>query len=194
MSDTVLGVIILAIFLPVVYVAGRWVNRFKNARFHQAWAPLVPLIDGKVVDDGGGAASSWMTGTYRGQKVQARMTPARAVDEDGPRFNDFSVAVAEVDGEHDWSFAFRSGPAPGKSPWRVTAGSTAVAQRLERAGIEARLPGLGYPKVTFTRASRLLEYQVDVTPSIVPTAEQFKATLEFLIWLNGINREANTSD
>ena len=189
--DTVLSVMGLAVFLMLAYGVGVLLSRFKNARFRKAWAPLQALIDGKVVDDGGGAATSWLTGTYRGYQVQARMAPQRNSGETGPRFNDFAVALAQVKGEQDWTFSVRSSPEPGKSPWRVTADTTAVAQRLERAVIETMLPGLGYPKVSFRQQSGLLEYQVDVTPALVPTPELFARTLEFLVWLEGVNREAN---
>ena len=189
--DTVLSVMGLAVFLMLAYGVGVLLSRFKNARFRKAWAPLQALIDGKVVDDGGGAATSWLTGTYRGYQVQARMAPQRNSGETGPRFNDFAVALAQVKGEQDWTFSVRSSPEPGKSPWRVTADTTAVAQRLERAVIETMLPGFGYPKVSFRQQSGLLEYQVDVTPALVPTPELFARTLEFLVWLEGVNREAN---
>lgn len=189
--DTVLSVMGLAVFLVLAYGVGVLLSRFKNARFRKAWAPLQALIDGKVVDDGGGAATSWLTGTYQGYQVRARMAPQRNSGETGPRFNDFAVALAQVKGEQDWTFSVRSSPEPGKSPWRVTADTTAVAQRLERAVIETMLPGLGYPKVSFRQQSGLLEYQVDVTPALVPTPELFARTLEFLVWLEGVNREAN---
>ena len=189
--DTVLSVMGLAVFLVLAYGVGVLLSRFKNARFRKAWAPLQAVIDGKVVDDGGGAATSWLTGTYQGYQVQARMAPQRNSGETGPRFNDFAVALAQVKGEQDWTFSVRSSPEPGKSPWRVTAGNTAVAQRLERAVIETMLPGLGYPKVSFRQQSGLLEYQVDVTPALVPTPELFARTLQFLVWLEGVNREAN---
>ena len=189
--DTVLSVMGLAVFLVLAYGVGVLLSRFKNARFRKAWAPLQALIDGKVVDDGGGAATSWLTGTYRGYQVQARMSPQRNLGVAGRRFNDFAVALAQVKGEQDWTFSVRSSPEPGKSPWRVTADTTAVAQRLERAVIETMLPGLGYPKVSFRQQSGLLEYQGDVTPALVPTPELFARTLEFLVWLEGVNRAAN---
>ena len=189
--DTVLSVMGLAVFLMLAYGVGVLLSRFKNARFRKAWASLQILIDGKVVDDGGGAATSWLTGTYQGYQVQARMAPQRNSGETGPRFNDFAVALAQVKGEQDWTFSVRSSPEPGKSPWRVTADTTAVAQRLERAVIENMLPGLGYPKISFRQQSGLLEYQVDVTPALVPTPELFARTLQFLVWLEGVNREAN---
>lgn len=71
------GVVVLAIFLVVVFALGFLISRFKNARFEKEWQPLVPLINGKVVNDGGGAATSWLTGTYQGKSVYASMIPKR---------------------------------------------------------------------------------------------------------------------
>ena len=196
MRDNILSAIGLAIFLVVAYVVGGWLNRFKNAKFRRAWAPLLPLLqDAKVVDDGGGAATSWLTGTYRGHHVQAWMTPQRNLysgESGGARFNDFALSLANLKGEQDWDFQFRSTPEPGKSPWRVTADTTALAQRLERAGIESQLPGLGFPKITFQRQGGLLQYQVDVTPALVPPPDAFRRTLDFLIWMADVNRQVNT--
>jgi hypothetical protein len=115
------------------------------------------------------------------------MTPERNLysGESGPRYNDFAMSIENVQGAHDWTFEF---DAP---VWRVKADTTAVAQRLERAGIQEHLPGLGFPKVTYRRSTKLIEYQVDITPSLVPNPALFVRTLDFLIWLEGVNREAN---
>lgn len=191
--ETFWSVVGLAVFLAVAFGIGFLVNKVKNAKFARAWAPLRPVIEGSaVVEDGGGAATSWLTGTYQGLPVVARMNPEKNLysDDGGPRFNEFSVAVRDLKGEHDWTFEMRGKPEPGRSPWVVTAESTALAQRLERAGIESRLPGLGYPKITFRRQTGLLEYVVDVTPSLVPTPELFRQALDFLVWLAAAHRDA----
>ena len=51
--------------------------------------------------------------------------------------------------------------------------------------------GVRLSKDSFRQQSGLLEYQVDVTPALVPTPELFARTLQFLVWLEGVNREAN---
>ena len=66
MSDMLFGAIGLVIFLVVVFIAGYFLYKFKNARLTTAWGPLVGLVNGEVVGDGGGAASSWLSGTYQG--------------------------------------------------------------------------------------------------------------------------------
>ena len=191
MNDTLFGVIALAIFLVVVFAIGILVNRIKNARFALTWGPLIPLINGKVEENGGGAASSWLTGTYGGHKVYAQMIPGRKLSEGSQPFNDFAMGVREVPGHDDWKFEFRGHGSP---PWQVTAGSTAIAQRLERVNISEHLPGLGYPKISYRKSTGQLEYQVDITPAKVPTPEQFVRTLDFLIWLADVNKQANHAD
>jgi hypothetical protein len=76
-KDLLFGAAVLIPFLIAVFAAGFVISRFKNRRFTAAWAPLVPIIGGKVVDDGGGAATSWLTGTFQGRSVHAVMIPNR---------------------------------------------------------------------------------------------------------------------
>ena len=65
--ETFWSVVGLAVFLAVAFGIGFLVNKVKNAKFARAWAPLRPVIEGSaVVEDGGGAATSWLTGTYQG--------------------------------------------------------------------------------------------------------------------------------
>src|SRR5262245_29922515 len=109
-EDLISGSIILAVFLVGVYFAGRILSRLKNARYARAWAPLIPVIGGKVVDDGGGAATSWLTGTYMGRSVCASMVPNRNryPGESGFRFHYFEVALLETPGKSDWFVKERS--------------------------------------------------------------------------------------
>src|SRR5689334_20548661 len=92
-SDMVLGIVVLVPFLILCFVLGKAIATLKNARFTKAWAPLVPVIQGTVVHDGGGASTSWLTGTWQGRKVQASMTPGRNrySGESGSRYNEFGV-------------------------------------------------------------------------------------------------------
>lgn len=72
------GTAVLAVFLVFVFILGKLIYTFKASRFTKAWGPLIPIIQGTVANDGGGAATSWLTGTYRGKKVQASMTAGAA--------------------------------------------------------------------------------------------------------------------
>lgn len=75
MSDMLLGACGLILFLAVIFVAGYFLYKFKNARLTNAWGPLVSLVNGKVVGDGGGGTSSWLSGTYQGRPVVAKLAP-----------------------------------------------------------------------------------------------------------------------
>src|SRR5262245_57312827 len=106
-EDLILGSVILAIFLVVVFAAGYVLNRFKNRQFRKKWAQLVPLLSQpQITEDSGGAATSWLSGSYRGAKVYASMTPnvARHTDlRSTNKGNRFSAAIQNVPGRVDWS-------------------------------------------------------------------------------------------
>jgi hypothetical protein len=125
-KDLITGSIILVVFLVCVFAAGRVLSRVRNARCARAWEPLVPVIGGKVVDDGGGAATSWMTGTYKGRLVCASMVPNRNryPGETGFRYNYFDVALLQTPGKSDWSLS--AGPNPGTM--RSSSGCTTPVQ------------------------------------------------------------------
>ena len=75
MSDMLLGAIVLVPFLAFIFVAGYFIYQFKNRQLTSAWGPLVGLVNGKVVGDGGGGASSWLSGTFQGRPVVAKLAP-----------------------------------------------------------------------------------------------------------------------
>jgi hypothetical protein len=193
-SDLILGAVVLVIFLIFVFVAGWILNKFKNARFTRAWTPLQPIINGKVHEDGGGAATSYLVGTYRGWQVQASMTPNRNrySGESGHRYNYFDVALLEVPGKHDWSFAYHT-PLLGRetATWRVVTHDPALAERLQNANLISVLAGLGHPKIEYKQRGKMLQYQADITPLQVPTPEMFQRQIEALIWMAKINEEVN---
>ena len=103
--DMIVGAAILIPFLILVFAAGLVLNKFKNGRFTRAWGPLVPIINGTVIQDGGGAATSWLTGTYRRRKVRASMVPNRNrySGESGHTYNYFDIEIQDVPGGQGWS-------------------------------------------------------------------------------------------
>ena len=193
-SDFIFGAVVLVIFLIFVFVLGWLINKFKNARFAKAWASLQPIINGKVHEDGGGAATSYLVGTYQGWQVQASMMPNRNMysGESGHYYNHFDVALLGVPGKQDWSFEYH---APimgfGKSGWHVETKDQALAERLERANLIAALAGMGQPKIIYQQRNGLLKYEADITPLEVPTPEMFQKKLEILLWLAKVNEEVN---
>lgn len=203
-SDFLFGVAVLVPFLIVVFVLGFAINRFKNRRFVAAWRPLVPIIDGKVIADGGGAATSWLAGSHDGRAVRASMTPNRNrySNESGETYNHFDVSLADVPGRSDWQVAWKGGGrfGLGRESWHVESDDPLMAERLQRAGVlemirplaEARAVPPGIPSVCYRKSSSTLTYSEDAGSTWIPAPERFREQLTLLLRLAQINTEVNT--
>ena len=203
MSDTLFGIIGLVIFLAVVFVGGYLLYKLKNARFTRAWGPLVQLVNGKVVGDGGGGATSWLVGTYKGRKVQASMVPDRNMysldDTSGAKYNYFEVALADESGNHDWSVTFdRKFLRRGQEGWRVQSKDPSVQAGLNAAGLISLIAPFGEPAshfdlapLEFSRREGLLRYRYDAGPSWTPSAQVFAQHLDMLLKVADINKRVN---
>ena len=183
-SDMVFGSVVLVIFLVFVFALGKVIYTFKNARFTKAWAPLVPIINGTVVGDGGGASTSWLTGTWQGRRVQAIMTPGRNrySGESGFTYNSFEVELLDVPGGQDWRVG---------EDQRIETKDPALRQRLEASGILLMIEAFGTPTVAYSRAQRKISYAEDAGPRWIPTPEHFEAELGLLLRLARVNEEVN---
>lgn len=184
-QDILFGVIVLIIFIVCAYFAGRLMSAWKNRRFATAWAPLVPLINGTVHNDGGGAATSWLTGTYQGKQVKASIMPGRNRHiEGGDRYNYFDVALLDVPGQHNWRINYQTALLGlGNTGWDIKTDDQTLRVRLHESGIIADLARLGTPTIEYTARGRTLLYSEDITPRWVPTPERFQAVLEILLRL-----------
>lgn len=194
MSDMLFGVIVTILFLIFVFALGFLITSFKNRRFTKAWSPLIPLIGGKVIADGGGAASSWLSGTYRGQPVVATMVPNRNVfsGETGHSYNSFDVALREVPGKQDWKLEYKTPILGfGQEGWKIEADDPALRQRLQAAGLLDLVLPMGIQTLQFTARNRHLQLHEDVTPLWIPPPERFQQELEFLLAVARINAEVN---
>lgn len=207
MSDIIIGVCGLVIFLVVVFVAGYFLYKFKNAQLTKAWGPLVGLVNGKVIGDGGGGATSWMTGTYKGRKVQASMTPDRnmysstsgASESVSGRFNYFEVALADIPGKHDWNVDYhRAVFGVGQTGWRAQSKDPDLEASLNAANIVSIISPFGeppqylsQPAVEYNYREKLLRFREDVGSQRVPTPERFAKELDLLLQLEEINAQVN---
>jgi hypothetical protein len=182
-SDMALGSVVLFFFLIFIFALGKVIYTFKNARFTRAWSPLVPIINGTVVGDGGGGATSWLTGTWQGRRVRAMMIPGRNrySGESGPRYNDFGIELLDVPGGQDWRI----------DNSRVEMAEPALRQRLEASGILLMIQAFGAPTVSYSRAQRMLSYSEDAGSRWTPTPEHFEAELGLLLRLAQVNEEVN---
>lgn len=195
-GDMLFGSVVLAIFLVFVFLLGMFISRFKNARFAKAWTPLMPMIDGKPVGDGGGAATSWLTGSYRGRRVVASMVPDRNrySGESGHRYNYFEVALLDVPGRQDWKIEYQTAILGfGQTGWRVVTQDKALEDRLNASGILATIGNSGAEEVLYSAREKKLIFAEDVTPRWIPTPERFQQELELLLALGKVNEEVNSA-
>jgi hypothetical protein len=195
-GDMLFGSVVLFIFLIFVFALGFLLNRFKNRRFHRAWAPLVPLLNGKITDDGGGAATSWLSGAYRGQPVRASMIPNRNrySGESGSRYNHFEIALLEVPGRQDWSIEYKTPILGfGQTGWQIDTDDAALRDRLHASGVINEIARMGPEEIRYQARAKTLLYSEDVTPLWVPAPGRFQEELELLVLLARVNAEVNSA-
>lgn len=193
-QDILFGIAVLIPFLVLVFAIGFLINKFKNRRFARAWAPLVPMINGTITHDGGGAATSWLTGTWRGRRVSASMTPDRNMysGESGSRYNSFEIAVLDLAGGQDWSIEHKTPILGfGQEGWHIETADRALAERLRAAGAIALVERLGMPTLRYTARGRTLLFSEDAGPVWVPAPARFQEELEILLQLAEVNERVN---
>ena len=200
MADMLYGAIGLVIFLVVAFIAGYFLYKFKNARLTSAWGPLVGLVNGKVVGDGGGAASSWLSGTYQGRPVVAKLAPDLNQHEDGgSKYNYFDVALTETPGGHDWAVDYvHRVLGLGRAEWRVVTKNPTLQAALEAAGVIDLIAPFGQPPghfamptVDYHRREASLRYRADISPAAAPSPERFGQMVAMLVQLAEINAQVN---
>jgi hypothetical protein len=193
-GDMLFGCVVLVIFLVLVFALGKVIYELKSSRFTKAWGTLVPIINGTVTNDGGGAATSWLTGTYSGRQVRASMIPNRNryQGEAGSYYNYFDVALLEVAGSQDWSVEYRTALwGIQEEGWHIESKDAGLKERLHAYGIIDLLSRFGAPKVKYQSRERTLLYSEDVTPLWTSTPERFREELELLVQLAQINTKVN---
>ena len=195
-GDMIVGAVVLAIALPVMYVIGGMIGRVKNRRFEKAWRPIMPVIEGaEVVADRGGGASSWLTGSYRGTPVFAQMTPDVArggqIDTRGYE-NRFETGVRELTGAQDWSVRWtKSMLGFGTTGWSINAADSALAARLESAGVREIVAPLGRGEVNYRAQPATLVLHQDIRPRWVPEPARFQQELDVLVQLAAVAAPLN---
>lgn len=194
MSDMVFGSLVLAVFLVFVFALGKVIYEVKNWRFTRAWGPLVAIVQGKVTGDGGGGATSWLTGIFRGRRVQASMTPDRNLysGESGLRYNYFDVALLDVPGREDWTLAYETSILGfGQTGWTIRTKDKAIESSLNSLDLVSLVAPFGSPTIDYSRQSKTLRFSEDAGPVWVPAPERFVAELELLLKLAELNATAN---
>ena len=193
-GDMLFGAVVLAIFLVLVFAVGKVIYSFKSARFTKAWGPLIPILNGQVAHDGGGAATSWLTGTYSGRQFRASMIPNRNryQGESGHNYNYFDVALLGVAGSQDWSIEYRTALwGIQQEGWHIESKDAALQERLRASGIIDLVSRFGSPAVKYGSRERTLLYSEEVTPLWTPMPERFREELDLLLRLAQMNAEVN---
>ncbi|HEY0739512.1 MAG TPA: hypothetical protein VGD69_31600 [Herpetosiphonaceae bacterium] len=197
-GDLFFGAIILIIFLIFVFGLGFLISKFKNARFAKTWTPLIPIIGGTVSEDGGGGASSFLTGNYQGRTVRATMAPQlNRYSESGSYYNYFDITMAGVPGKQNWQLKYNTKILGfGSNGWEIVADDAALQQRLQARGVIELIERLGatpiftQPTLDYKARSGALLFREEVSEWI-PAPERFKQQLETLLQLAAINAEVN---
>jgi hypothetical protein len=174
--ENILTVIGLALLLVAAYFVGRVLNQFKHRRFIQAWQPIQPVIDGTVHEDpGGGGASSWLVGRWKGRTIHARMTPdvrSGSGDSYSHHENRFAVGVADLKGTQDWSVG------PSRGTLALHSDDPLLAERLVNAGALRLVENAGSQTARYSRHERALFLEEDVRPAWIPTEARFRLLLD----------------
>lgn len=198
-SDIFFGAIILIVFLICVFGAGFLLSKFKNARYAKAWTPLIPIVGGTVSGDNGGGASSFLTGSYRGQTVRATMVPQRNrySNSTGSYYNYFDITMAGVPGKQSWQLKYNTPTLGfGSTGWEIVADDAALQARLQARGVIDLVERLGttpiqsQPTLDYKARSGALLFREEVA-GWIPEPDRFKDQLETLLLLAQINAEVN---
>ena len=196
-SDILVGAAVLAVLLPVLYFIGKLLNKFKNSRFEKAWRPIESVLDGAEVvpDQGGGGASSWLTGTYRGVPVFAQMTPnvgkGGSLDTRGHE-NRWDTGVRDLAGANDWSVIFREALLGfGTTGWTIDSDDAALTERLEHAGLREIAARVGRGEFRYRVEPATLVLHQDIRPLWVPLPDRFRTELDVLVEMAALSAKAN---
>jgi hypothetical protein len=207
-SDLIVGVVGLVIFLAFCFGVGYLLYLWKNIRFTKAWQPLVSVIGGTVSGDGGGGATSWLSGTYKGKTAGAQMSPNAAtggVNSDSRRrYNAFEVILRDVSGAQDWCVEYHTRcVGVGQTGWHIAAKDEALAKRLRERGVIDLVASLGYPTedvvgtkgpvLIYTARDGQLRFRENAGPVWLPTPERFREELDTLLLVATINAEVNSA-
>jgi hypothetical protein len=196
-SDTMQGVIIMIIVLPLIYWGARLAVKIKYVWTAYRLNPLSPLIDGNV-DQGG----PYLKGQYRGYPVRVSFQPHHQPNwtHGTYRINAIFIELYQVVGQQEWFLKYRQKSEGffSESSVYIYAESTdaQLTQRLEQAGILDIVAALGggstrYETLHYSPQFQAFFYTTDVAPRKLPSRDQFLAQLEMLCKLVPINQQVN---
>lgn len=189
MMDGMLTGLGVVAFVIAAWLVGSVVNRIRHRRFSRAWRPLIDVIDGTVHEDPqGGAATSWLVGSWKGHVIHASMSPHVRSTEWQHHENRFSVRVADQGGIASW----RAELSPATFARLVVhCDDPGLAQRLERAGVEALMRDAQCTVAHFDRHGGYVSIDENVSPAWIPPRERFICLLHVATALAGLQASIN---
>lgn len=164
LSDTQLGILFVAVFIPLAMIAGYWIVRFQNWRLSLAWKPLLPHFQDAQIVRGSASSAGLLRARHGALRFEAAMSPGMALygDSDSTdRFNEFSLALLDVEGGGDWSASLRGSGmlGLGTPAWRIEAKDPALAAALTQAGVLETIVRLVQPDDSVARTGPVVAYK-----------------------------------
>lgn len=186
MTDNLITVVGLIVFVYLCYRAGLIINKIKHWKYTREWQPLIRIIDGTVHQDPqGGGASSYLIGTWKGEAIHARMSPQVRTFGSDVIENRFSLALAGQDGRSSWhTMTFPELDLTSDD-------DPALAQRLRRAGVVPLLHNAACFNARYEAHTKCLFLEEVVTPLWVPPPQRFIVLLDLAVELARIQRIVN---
>lgn len=205
-SDTLLGVLVLALVVPLVIVAGYLVVRFRQARVTHAWQPVQELFEDARTSSGTGVASSYLQGRYRGRRFEAVSTPGVEVgssssDGGGPRFTLFELTLLDVPGRQSWQVVLHQRrAADGGGTWSLGSDDEPLAAGLRAAGVVDAVAGVVRADYTLAGPQPVLAYRArdtrlvlrsDADDRLVPSVAWVQRAMDLLLTVDATNSRLN---
>jgi hypothetical protein len=183
-SDILIGAAILIPFLALIFAAAKVLAAFSNARFKKAFAPLLPLVAGRMENDG---LRGQLFGTYEGRSIALEViTGARNRMFAGHPNQKRNLMKIQVEGPAsgpDWRFHDGELRILENNPDR----EASILAELTRAGALELLRMIpSEVLVRYSSNQKLLTSEQDIAPALAPTSRHFLLHLEVLSKLAAI--------
>lgn len=192
-SDIVLGVVIFAILVPILYVVGRTAARIGDVWTARILAPLAPAVEGIV-------EQTRIRGRYKGHAVMVFFSPEQNVGsgDSATRINAFYIEVINLAGQQDWRIKFQVSGLLGQGPKEliIHAPDEALGDRLYQSGVltavdRVSAPTSSYVTVQYEAQWQRLTYTDDVSPEKIPSLQHYTRQLELVAHLVEVNNQPN---
>ena len=196
-ADVALGVLIVAVALPVLYFMAGFGRKIGEAWAARILAPLAPLLGSEAKLSAGS-----LRGIYQGCDLRAFYGKDKNDGWDDTSnsvgFNAFYIKVMDIPGQYNWVVTFCFSGFLGRGPKLlvIRAADNDLGERLAHTDVIALVsnvstPSEDYVTVAFDARRKVLTYTDDVSPRSVPSAKQFRAQLDLVVRLVEINTEVN---